>query len=279
MGACVGQFAWIIRMRRALVLSNLKQAFPEKTNDELVVIGAQSARNFGRTMVEFIRFDGNDRFRLDQLIEIEGSEAVKSATKSGKGCVVTTGHFGAWALYFTALAAKDIPISLLVGKQKNAKVDNFIHSISGDAVTLIPKGRSAVKKIIKSLAKGHCIVIVADQHAGSRGVLSDFLGRITPTLSLPGAFVAKNRIPIFTMTGHRVANGSHEVSIQPLDIDLSADKDHIKQSVADTYNRVLGQAVLKHPEQYFWYHRKWRDVDAKIDGYQKACERLKEKLN
>jgi len=262
-------------MRRDLVISNLQQAFPEKTTDQLVGIGAQSARNFGRTMVEFIRFDGRDRHRLDQLVAIDGSEAVRNATGLGKGCVVATGHFGAWALYFTALAAEGIPISLLVGKQRNEKVDKFIHSISGDAVTLIPKGRSAVKKIIKSLAKGHCIVIVADQHAGNSGVLSPFLGRITPTLSLPGAFVAKNRIPIFTMTGHRVANGSHEVSIQPMDVDLSADKETIKQRVTDIYNRTFGQAVLKQPEQYFWYHRRWRNVDTEIDGYEQANEKMK----
>jgi lauroyl/myristoyl acyltransferase len=31
-------------------------------------------------------------------------------------------------------------------------------------------------------------------------------------------------------------------------------------------NEALGDAVLAHPDQYFWYHRRWRDYPAAARG-------------
>ena len=263
LGACIGQFGWYTGARRSLVLSNLKQAIPDASDDMRLKIGARSARNFVRTVTEFVRFDGRDRENLDQIVSVDGIETLQDSMQAGKGCLMITGHLGAWALYFSAISSKGIPISLLVGKQHNKRVDKFIHALSGSAVTLIPKGRAAIKQILQSLEQGRCIVIVADQHAGANGILSEFIGRAASTLSLPGAFVARNGIPIFTMAGHRVENGCHQVKITPLEVEPSSDKETLKQNVTDAFNQAIGNAILEHPEQYLWY-RRWRDSDAAI---------------
>jgi len=262
LGACLGQLAWATRFKRSLALSNIRQAIPNGSDEQLRKIGARSARNFTRTITEFVRFDGRDRQNLDYLVSVEGADILEKALRDGKGCLLITAHLGAWALYFSALSTRGIPISLLVGKQHNERVDTFIHGISGTEVTLIPKGRAAVKKILKSLAEGRCIVMVADQHAGPNGIMSPFLGRAAPTLSLPAAFAARNQIPVFTMAGHRVENGRHQVTILPLIIEPNPDKETFKQDLTDAFNQAIGEAVLEHPEQYFWYHRRWRDSDA-----------------
>ena len=264
-GACIGQLGWWTRLKRRLVLSNLRQALPNGSNDELLKIASRSARNFTRTITEFVRFDGRDRQNLGYLVSVEGIEKLEAAIQAGKGCLLITGHLGAWALYFSAISGKGIPISLLVGKQHNQRVDQFIHGISGTEVTLISKGRSAIKRILQSLDQGRCIVMVADQHAGPNGILSEFMGRKASTLTLPAAFVARNDIPIFTMAGHRVENGRHQVNISPLAIADNPDKEALKQDVTDAFNQAIGAAVLEHPDQYFWFHRRWRDSDADLD--------------
>ena len=263
-GAIIGQIGWILRIRRQIVISNLKQALPKAEYRHLKKIGAKSARNFGRTMVEFVRFDGKDRNRLDEIVSLEGAEDLRKALDHKRGALVLTGHLGAWALYFTALAAEKIPIALLVGRQHNPKVDKFIHSIPGDSVTLIPKGRSAIRKIVKCLEEGACVVMVADQHAGRTGIMSPFLGKDTPTLALPGSFVAKRNPPVFLMNGHRTDRGRHKVMVKPIEIPECPCNDSLKTEVTHCYNKAIGQAVLAHPEQYFWYHRRWRDTDEAI---------------
>ncbi len=260
-GACIGQFAWLTGIRRDVILSNLRRVFPQKTEKEIVRLGAKAARNFGRSSTEMIRYNGKDGDRLDELVRLKGNDKIVAALKSGRGCILTTGHFGTWGIYFAALAAEGLPVSLLVGRQRNKRIDAFVHRTSRSRTTLIPKGRSAVKKIITSLDEGRCVIMVADQHAGSGGTLSEFLGKATPMLALPGAFVARNRIPCFNMVGHRGEDGTHLVEIEEIPVDLDADKEIIKQSVTDAYSAALGNAILEGPEHYFWYHRRWRDSD------------------
>lgn len=261
-GGCLGQVGWLTGLKRGLVLDNLRQALPEKDEGERRRIAARSARNFARTITEFVRLDGPDRHSIGQLVDLEGAERIEEAMEEGRGCLVLTAHLGAWVMYFAALSERGIPISLLVGKQHNRRVDAFIQSMPGDEVTLIPKGRSAVKRILQALEQGRCIVMVADQHAGPGGIVSPFLGREASTLSLPGAFVARNRVPVFTMAGRREAEGRHVAEIEPLRFAESDSRETVKREVTDAYNRAIGQAVLRHPDQYFWYHRRWRESDA-----------------
>lgn len=259
-GAAVGQIGWWLGLRRKLVLANLAQALPELSDSERHRLGARSARNFGRTVIEIIRIGGRDRQRSEELFVFDGVSELEEAVEGGRGAVIVTAHLGAWALYFTALAKVGVRIALLVGRQHNVRVDEFIHGILGDQVRLISKGRPAVREILGSLKEGVSVVFVADQHAGRQGCIwAPFLGRQASTLALPGAFVARHEAPFFLMTGHRHEGGKHRIQLRKLDV--PKDAEDVRQAVTELFNDELGQAILEHPDQYFWFHRRWRDTD------------------
>lgn len=257
-GAAVGQLGWWLRIRRNLVLSNLAIAFPHLAPRERLRLAAAAARNFGRTVAEFVRFAGRDRRRVGELVALSGDEALRAALAKGRGALVVTAHLGAWALYVTALAAKGIPSALLVGRQHNPYVDRFILDIPGGAVRFISKGRTAPREILKSLQQGYAVVMVADQDAGPRGTFAPFFGRPVSTLPLPGAIVARYRPPLFLMAGHRVAGGRHLVALKPLAVPEKGEEEAIRRQVAELCNAALEEAILRVPDQYFWYHRRFR---------------------
>ncbi len=255
----MGWFGWTIRMRRDLALSNIAKARPEASEAELKKIGKQAAKNFGRTIAEFIRYGIKDRDDLLDVVKIKNLDLVSEALAKGNGAILLTGHFGAWAIYFATIAMSDIPLSLLVGKQHNPKVDEFIHKIPGDRVEFISKGRTAIKVILEKLRAGRAVVMVADQHAGPGGLAVPFLGKNASTLPLPGSISVKYDIPVFTMSGHRNEDGSHTVTISKLPVPDCDSVNEKKIAVIKTYNEELGKVVCEHPEQYFWYHRRWRE--------------------
>ncbi|MBC2604899.1 lysophospholipid acyltransferase family protein [Pelagicoccus albus] len=258
-GSAIGAFGWAIGMRQKLVLENIAVARPEADEKELKRLGKQAAKNFGRTITEFIRYGIKDRDLISDLVEIKGIEELKTALQGGKGAIVLTGHFGAWAIYFAAMSMAGVPLSLLVGKQHNKKVDDFILKIPGDRVEFISKGRTAIKKILAKLTAGRAVVMVADQHAGKSGVVVPFLGKNASTLPLPGSFAVKYQAPVFIMTGQRKPDGTHTVTIEPIEISASEDSEDPKIEVLKAYNHKLGRVVASCPEQYFWYHRRWRE--------------------
>lgn len=260
-GSAIGSFGWAVGMRNKLVLSNISHAKPDATQDELEQIGKQAAKNFGRTITEFVRYGIKERDLLRETIKIQDLDLVREALAKGNGAILLTGHHGAWALYFAAIAMDGVPLSLLVGKQHNPKVDTFIHKIPGDRVELISKGRTAIKAILEKLRAGRAVVMVADQHAGPGGLVIPFLGKNASTLPLPGSIAAKYDVPVFIMSGHRNPDGTHQVEIAPIIVPESEAPDQKKTSIMLAYNKALGEIVANRPEQYFWYHRRWREED------------------
>lgn len=266
LGSAIGAFGWALGIRKDLVLSNIANARPDATPSELEKIGRQAARNFGRTITEFIRYGIKDRDDVPALVNIDGIEELQAALAKGKGAIVLTGHLGSWAIYFAAIAMTGTPLSLLVGKQHNQKIDEFILKIPGDRVEFISKGRTAIKLILAKLNENRAVVMVADQHAGKGGLVVPFLGKNASTLPLPGSFAIKYQAPVFVMTGHREEGGGHKVSISPLEVTPKNTPDEQKIEVVRAYNEQIGKIIAERPEQYFWYHRRWREESEPANG-------------
>jgi KDO2-lipid IV(A) lauroyltransferase len=256
-GAALGQVGWWLRIRRSLVLANLAQAIPAVAARERRRTAAHAARNFGRTVAEFLRFAGSDRRRVGGLVHLEGIDELRAVLDSGSGAIVVTAHLGAWALYVTALAAAGIPSALLVGRQHNPKVQRFILGIPGEAVHFVPKSKGAPRDILRCLRDGLAVVMVADHRAGRHGELAPFLGKIASTLPLPGAISARHGTPVFLMAGRRVARGRHVVTVSRLGPPGGGNEDERRHRITVVCNEALGRAILACPEQYFWYHRRW----------------------
>ncbi|MFH1177232.1 MAG: lysophospholipid acyltransferase family protein, partial [Acidobacteriota bacterium] len=264
-GAAIGQLGWWLRIRRRLVLDNLAQALGQAPRRELRRIAARAARNFGRTTCEMVRVEGADRRRLGELVEFSGLELLREALGRGDGAIVVTCHLGAWALYVAALSATGFPGALLVGKQHNPKVHAFLLAIPGPLVRMISKGRTSPREILLSLREGRVVMIVADQTSGSRGDFVPFLGRVASTLPLPAALALKHQTPLLLLAGHRVAGGRHRVTLSPLELPaVEGDAETCRYAATAAINEALGKAILEHPEQYFWYHRRWREYRGRV---------------
>ena len=256
-GALLGQLAWSLGIRKKLVLENLARAFPELSAQERQTLAARSARNFGRTVAEYARLNGQDQNCIGDFVEVAGGEVLQTALQEGNGALVVTGHLGSWALYMGALQVIDVAPALLVGRHHNVKFDQLILNIPGKNVQFISKGPTAPRHVLKCLKENRAVVMVADQRS-TMGLESPFLGHSAKSLALPGAIIAKHRVPLFLLDGHRVAGGKHQMVIREIEIPVGLEGDELRQEVTDRCNQAIGETVLRHPDQYFWYHRRWR---------------------
>lgn len=263
LGAGIGWIGWTLGIRRSLVLANIARALPQSTEEERRGIAARAARNFGRTVTDTIRFAGRDRYRTRELVRMSGLEELETALAEGRGAIIVAGHLGAWGLYVAAISRVGIPTALLVGRQRNAKVDELIRGLPGEHVTMVPHGARAPRALLQALKAGKAVVMVADQHGGPRGTVAPFFGEETSTLSLPGAIVSRHDVPLVAMSGHRLPDRTHALAFRRLIIppEEGLDEEARRRQIATLCNRSISDAVLEHPDQYFWYHRRFRTPD------------------
>ena len=257
-GAALGQFGWWCRMRRKLVLTNLRQALPDISESSRVEIGADSARNFGRTLIDFLRFSRGDVQSSSQIVELEGLDILQKALDEGRGAIVVTAHLGAWVLYVSAVAQAKIPMAMLIGVQRNLKVDAMTRGIVGNDLEFISKAKSSPRRILKALKAGKAVVMVADHYSSEQSLKVPFLGREAYTLPLPGALVERLNPCLLSLTGVRKSGGQHQATIRRIEVPQLEDRAGIREQVGRLCNEALGRAILENPRQYFWYHNRWK---------------------
>ena len=257
---CLGWFVFsVLRVRRVVVLDNLARAFPEKSNEERLVIAVRCYKNFCKMMFEYIRFPLLDKETVFSLCSVEGLEHFDWALERGKGAVLVGGHFGNWEFMGAALAQMGYPISFLVGEQHNKFVDDMMNEhrrVMG--IRIIHMG-IAVRGVIRTLRSNRFVALLSDQDARSEGIFVDFFGRPSSTHQGPAVFALKTGAPIIFGSAIRLPYGRHRLVIDRLCFDhLEGITQENIREVTQAYTSLLERWIRDYPDHWFWMHRRWK---------------------
>ena len=124
---------------------------------------------------------------------------------------------------------------------------------------VLPK-RGGLDAILEVLEAGHTVVFPFDQHAGGRDAIKvDFFGHPAGTLRSLAVLALSTGATVLPAASWREADGGHVLRFEP-PLPLLDDEDTNEAIRLNTraYNRALETLVLRHPEQWFWVHRRWK---------------------
>ena len=102
--------------------------------------------------------------------------------------------------------------------------------------------------------------MVGDQDAGPRGLFVDFFGRPASTFKSIALLSLNYQAPIFVFGAARVGEPMrYRVYLEDLILpeDYASHPD-APRAITERYTRALERLVRRHPEQYFWLHRRWK---------------------
>lgn len=249
----------ILRIRRSLLLKNLRIAYPELSPAEHKRIAYLSVYNFILTILEFLHFrDGT----IGNQTQIEGMEHIKKALEKGKGAYVICMHLGNWEAMGSAVSKQIAPVRMVLKKIGVPSVNRFVYKLREKnkfhAIQRDKKG-DAFRGIQEALKNGNVVGFVMDQakHGGPR---LPFLGTPARTNTSLAAFWRKNPVPILVAYSHRLGVGKHVVHFLPeitLQMTDDAQADILNHSLY--FNELLAPHIARHKEQYFWLHDRWKN--------------------
>ena len=260
-GGLAGAFAFdVVRVRRRVTLENLERAFgDEMTPRERVRVGRRSYVNFAKSMVEMTSLDRLDAQRVRELVRLSGKEHIDAALAGGRGVIVVTGHFGSWELLGAAAVAYGLPVDFIVGEQTNSLVDDYINDLRRSAgIGVIQRGMT-VRGVFESLRKNRVVAILADQDARRAGIFVDFFGIPASTHDGAAQFAWKTGCPLVFCAIARGPGETHEAWFEPpVYPDTEADRAGETRRLTALMTKALEEAIRKHPDHYFWAHRRWK---------------------
>jgi KDO2-lipid IV(A) lauroyltransferase len=110
------------------------------------------------------------------------------------------------------------------------------------------------------LAAGRSVALVADQDARSRGLDVTFLGRAASTFRGPARLALATRAPLVFGVALREEDG-YVARIEPVWVPGATDAggtDPDEFQLTSAWVGRLERWVRERPEQYFWFHRRWK---------------------
>jgi KDO2-lipid IV(A) lauroyltransferase len=100
--------------------------------------------------------------------------------------------------------------------------------------------------------------LLADQHAGDRGVMAPFFGRDCSTSAAPALFALRYRCPLHTAICYRIGLGQWRIEVGDA---IPTHQNGQARSLADItldINRAFEAAIRRDPANWFWVHRRWK---------------------
>ena len=114
------------------------------------------------------------------------------------------------------------------------------------------------KGVADRIKKGKVLAILPDIGVRAKGVKVDFLNG-TATIAIGAArFAQLSNCPIYPIVVRRIGWTQHEATLlDPIIFNPSANKDEEEHRIMQSIMTELSDEILKTPEQYFWYNKRW----------------------
>jgi KDO2-lipid IV(A) lauroyltransferase len=175
------------------------------------------------------------------------------------GIILITGHFGNWELAGAYVAARGVPIEVIVRRMNNRYFDRYVTRTREGAGMIVVYDHDAVRRTPRAFKAGHAVAFVADQ--GVLGLASTFVaffGRPAKTPRGPAVFALKYRLPTFFVAAVKEPGGRYRCVVTPVEIPDTGDREVDIDTMVARYTSILESWVRRYPGQYFWHHRRWK---------------------
>ncbi|HEY1078646.1 MAG TPA: lysophospholipid acyltransferase family protein [Bdellovibrio sp.] len=265
-GSWVG-FLWfdVFGFRKKIVMSNLDIAFPHMPEAEKKKIGRESVYQLGYNFSEFFFIPSVTKEWMAENVVFEGWENVEKARTLGKGMFFLSLHLGNGDLAANAIALNGQETVIITKRFKTKWFDDLWFSVRGaQGVQYIDAhAPNNAFEILKALKRNAGLVFVLDQYMGKPfGIGTTFFGKRTGTAYGLALFVQKTKAPVLPIYTYEGQDQKLHVVFEPaMDTGpcVTDDKDQTILNITQMFNDKLEQIVRKHPEQWMWVHRRWKD--------------------
>ena len=245
----------VLRYRRQVVLKNLRIAFGvEMGESQLEKIAAESYRQIAMSFIELL-IAPKLYTQIQHILEPKHFSLIQRLLQDGKGLITVSGHLGNWELQGAAAAtAMSAPFTVAAVQQSNPYIDRFITRRRNEMGMQVAGTKAAMKLLLKALKNKQAIGLVADQNAGRDAVFVDFFGKIAATQPGPAQLALKFKAPVLVGAAIRTGPGQFRILARQVEIK----EDDTVESLTQRHVKVLEDFIRRHPEQYFWLHRRWK---------------------
>ena len=247
----------VFAYRKAVVLSNLRIAFPNKTEAERIVIAKQFYHNMIDTFVESIKF-----ITLSKKQALQRSsasfEVLDQALSFGKPVYAFGCHQFNWE-YVNILFPLhlNVPFIGVYMPIANRAFDRIFYDFRKRYGTVLVPA-TQFKNQREELLKGqYVLALAADQNPGhpANAYWMQFFGKPAPFVTGPAKGAIKADAIVVMAEMQRLKRGHYHFAMRILTESANSFE---PAQLAALYRNELERVIRQDPANYLWSHRRWK---------------------
>jgi Kdo2-lipid IVA lauroyltransferase/acyltransferase len=249
----------VIKYRSAVIIDNLKHAFPEKTDKELLSIRDKFYHYLSDMFIESVKMYGISEKELSKRLIFKGLDVLNRYAEEGKSVIVLAYHHHNWEWESYIQKLSKHKILMVYNKMRNNRpMDDFLlksrEKWGGFGVQM---GRAA--KAMFDFQKQNVptfLWLAADQSAlPDQGMWARFFNREAAFYSGPEKIARKTNQPVFIQRVRRKARGKYEYEFTLL---CEEPAKAAPNEILLIYIQRMEEGIKDDPEYYLWSHRRWK---------------------
>lgn len=248
-----------IKYRKKVVLENLKNAFPEKTEEERFLIAKRFYRFFPDLVIEAVKMATISKKEVLKRMELIDADEVYRHFNAGKAVIGVTAHYANWELGIHRLSLMTTNPVLIIYKPLNNSAFNTLYNNirSRFGAQMIPM-KQILRAIVRLKKQPHISMFVADQTPvyQDSDYFLEFLNQETLVYTGTERIARMTHDPVvYCHIGRKEKRGYYYCKFTTLVEDVSLYAEH---EITHLHNKFTEDIIKEKPEYWLWSHRRWK---------------------
>lgn len=254
---------YVVRYRRKLVLRNLTDSFPDKTEKEVRHIRSRFYRNFADYIVETLKLGHISDRAIRKRVKFENDELLTRLIKSGRSIVIYFSHCGNWE-WTTSVSLLHSECSNVVLGQvyrplRSKFADSYMLGLRSRFGTKNYPKAKVLRELLRAGADGKITVtgFMSDQKPshGDRVHILRFLNHPTAVITGTETLARKLDMAVVYWDMHKDRRGYYTITNRLIAESLADKPDFY---ATDSYITMLEKTIERQPAIWLWTHNRWK---------------------
>lgn len=260
-------------IRRSAIEVNLRKIFPDLDADRKRQLTLSMWHHLMLMVCEVAWAQRRlHRSNWRNHVSFRGNREMLAASFSKRPAVMVSGHYGHFEIGSYTMGLMGLETLAIARTLDNRFLHRWVENFRGARGQKIVDKTGCAPVVDAALREGGTLSLLADQHAGEKGLWVDFCGQPASCHKALALFSLANDAPMLAVYTRRIHGRPMQFESAMLAQadprpDAKGEVDPNCESVAaltDWYNRQLEAMIDLAPEQYWWLHRRWREPSPKV---------------
>lgn len=249
---------YLIGYRKKVIFQNLRNSFPEKSEQEIKSIAQKFYRHFTDLLAEGVKNLSISQKQLLKRVKIENSELMQRLYNEKRSVILVSGHYNNWELLITSQSLLFPHQAVGIGKPLTSKFwDKKLNELRARNGMRIINNRNVNEKLTEWKDESIAILSLSDQSPGDslKSYWMEFLNQ--PSAVLFGTELMANEYDMAVVFFHmkKVKRGHYSIEMELI---TENPRKEPYGFITESHTRKLEQIIQKKPEFWLWSHKRWK---------------------